>query len=536
MFRPLNIIVSKFLNSSVYRILLAFIAALLLSSSLSCFGYYNFAWISLVPLILLNKSAKTFSTLILESLIFFFIYNLISFIWIFSIHPLNWLGLKSIESGVIANLAWLIPSLYQSCFLLIFPIAIWLIYQFKSKKKLEELSVIEIIILAFIWALIQYKIFANGNNPLSIFAIPINQLAYSQASNADIKELLAIIGSPGLEILIVCFNILIANLIHVYNFSNSQAKMFYTNQASHGMIEINSLAKNLFNLALLIVLFTGIKLSNFNQSKLEAINPISIRLIQANLDRKDTRADLNNLMNIINKQKLLSLKGLSESKSDLLIWSEAGIPSSDGTELTTSLLSSLAEHYESFLYGTYREDGLSTFNSLSLINFEQGLEQNYNKEFLVPFGEYTPLINLFPTPIKRLAHNTIGSGFDAMKSKQKLLKLKQEKIRFASSICFELLFPKLTKEQVSKGAQFIVNINDLSWFSNTIINDLFLAVAKVRALEHKKELILSSNSGYSSLISAEGEIVKLSPLNKEAHLDFMLSPNNCKTFYSRYGW
>ena len=297
MLRPLNIIISKFLNSSVYRILLAFIAALLLSASLSSFGYYNLAWVGLAPLILLNKSAKTFSNLVIESLVFFCIYNLISFIWIFSIHPLSWLGLQPIESGIIANLAWLIPSLYQSCFLLIFSIAIWLIYQFKSKKKLEELSLIEIIILAFIWALIQYKVFANGNNPFSIFAIPINQLAYSQANNADIKELLGIIGSPGLEILIVSFNILIANLIHVHNFSNSQAKMFYTNQASHGMIEINSLTKSLFNLALLIVLFTGIKLSHFDHSKLEAMNPLSVRLIQANLDRKDTRADLNNLSN-----------------------------------------------------------------------------------------------------------------------------------------------------------------------------------------------------------------------------------------------
>lgn len=536
MFRPLNIILSKLLNSNIYRILLAFISALLLSASLSCFGYYNLAWIGLIPIILLNKSAKTLSVLILESLIFFCVYNLISYIWIFSIHPLTWLGLNSIESSIIANLAWLVPSLYQSCFLLIFSIAIWLIYQFKSKKKLEELSLVEIIILAFIWALIQYKVFANGNNPFSILAIPINQLAYSQANNPDMKELLGIIGSPGLEILIVSFNILIANLIHVHNISNSQAKMFHTNQAACGMIEINSFAKSLFNLSILIIIFTGIKLSYFKFNKLEVNNPLSVRLIQANLNRKDTRAALNNLNNVIDEQKLLALKGLDGTKSDLLIWSEASIPISDKTKISTNLFSSLSKNFESFLFGTYQEEGLKTFNSLSLINFEEESEQRYKKQFLVPFGEYTPLVELFPSPIKRLAQNTIGSGFNAMKRKQELLKLKKEKIEFASSICFELLFPELIKEQVSKGAQFIINTNDLSWFSNTIINDLFLAVAKVRALEHKKEFILSSNSGYSSLISANGEIVKLTPLNKKAYLDFILSPNKSKTFYSRYGW
>ena len=55
-------------------------------------------------------------------------------------------------------------------------------------------------------------------------------------------------------------------------------------------------------------------------------NPLSVRIVQANLNRKDTRGDLNNLDTIINKQKKLSYMGLNSSRHDLLIWSEAGIP------------------------------------------------------------------------------------------------------------------------------------------------------------------------------------------------------------------
>ena len=75
-----------------------------------------------------------------------------------------------------------------------------------------------------------------------------------------------------------------------------------------------------------------------------------------------------------------------------------------------------------------------------------------------------------------------------MKNKQDLLKLKSENTEFASSICFELLFPELIKEQINQGAKFIVNVNDLSWFSNHLINDLFLAVAKIKSLRAQKRI------------------------------------------------
>ena len=63
-----------------------------------------------------------------------------------------------------------------------------------------------------------------------------------------LKKLISIIGSPGIEILIVIFNLLISNLVHVHNFSNSKAKMFYINQAKHASIEVNSLREKAFSI------------------------------------------------------------------------------------------------------------------------------------------------------------------------------------------------------------------------------------------------------------------------------------------------
>ena len=69
-----------------------------------------------------------------------------------------------------------------------------------------------------------------------------------------------------------------------------------------------------------------------------------------------------------------------------------------------------------------------------------------------------------------------------------------------------------------------------------MINDLFLAVAKVRALENRKDLVLVSNSGYSSYIQASGDISIISNLNSQESFDLKIQPNDTLSIYNQYGW
>ena len=125
MIRHLNILISYALSNSLYRTIFAIVSAFLLSLNLACFNVPVMAWIGLIPLILLNKSTKRIEKLLIESFIFFFIYNSLSFTWLFSIHPLKWLGIESLPSLLIASLAWLIPSLYHSLLIILFSFFIW---------------------------------------------------------------------------------------------------------------------------------------------------------------------------------------------------------------------------------------------------------------------------------------------------------------------------------------------------------------------------------------------------------------------------
>ena len=533
MIRLINIFLSQILINPLYRTAVSILAAFLLSLNLACFNFPVMAWIGLIPLILLNKSCQRIERLFLESFIFFFIYNLLSFAWLFSIHPLNWLGIGNFPSIIIASLAWLIPSLYHSAFLLIFSFAIWIFYRLKDRTKLEELSIVEILILAFVWSLIQYKILASSSF-LSLFAVPINQLAYGQYLSTDLTKLIRVTGAVGLEIIIVTFNLLIANLIHIYDFNNTKTKMFY--QSSTGFIEnlsINSQIKTILGIVTLFV-FTGAYI-NFIADDKKPLKALSFTLIQANLNRKDTRVNLDNLDKILELQEKLSE---TKKRRHLLIWTEASIPTNvtnmNHSPKVLKLISRIQRAYEYFIFGTYSNVDGKLFNSLKLIDIREEKVRTYNKIQLVPFGEYTPFINFFPEAIGKLATSTIRSGFSAGKEHQKLLEFNGVKI--GSSICFELLFPEIIRKQTRDGANFLVNVNDLSWFQNDNMKKLFLAVAVIRAVENSKDLILVGNTGYSALIKRDGLIHDLTKINQAQVIQSAVGLDYSKSFYSEFGW
>ena len=160
--------------------------------------------------------------------------------------------------------------------------------------------------------------------------------------------------------------------------------------------------------------------------------------------------------------------------------------------------------------------------------------KTYNKVQLVPFGEYTPFINLFPETISRLATSTIGTGFSPGKKHQKLLEFNGVKV--GSSICFELLFPEIIRRQTRDGANFLINVNDLSWFQNDNMKKLFLAVAVIRAAENAKDLILVGNTGYSALIKRDGQIHDLTKINQPQAVHSAVGLDYAKSFYSEFGW
>jgi apolipoprotein N-acyltransferase len=73
-------------------------------------------------------------------------------------------------------------------------------------------------------------------------------------------------------------------------------------------------------------------------------------------------------------------------------------------------------------------------------------------------------------------------------------------------ICFEVIAPELAAASVRAGGQLFVNINDLSWFHQSIIGEQMIACAVLRAIENRRYFVFAANTGPSAIISPTGEI------------------------------
>ena len=113
--------------------------------------------------------------------------------------------------------------------------------------------------------------------------------------------------------------------------------------------------------------------------------------------------------------------------------------------------------------------------------------------------------------------------------------------RFATTICWENLFPDLVRQFVKKGARFIVNITNEAWFGETAAPEQFLSMNVFRAVENGVYVVRCANTGISCFIDPCGRVVDRVK-NEEGKDVFVsgfltgevvpLSPN---TFYTRYG-
>ena len=137
------------------------------------------------------------------------------------------------------------------------------------------------------------------------------------------------------------------------------------------------------------------------------------------------------------------------------------------------------------------------------------LKPIYSKVKLVIFGEYFPLIDRFPILRKVFPYfgNSMVPG--------KILEAQElEGVSYAWQICYEILFDKFTRSFANQNAQVLINLSNDSWYGFWQQPYQHLAMSFARAIEVRRPLIRSTNTGFSGVIFANGEIKKLSPLNK----------------------
>ncbi len=171
------------------------------------------------------------------------------------------------------------------------------------------------------------------------------------------------------------------------------------------------------------------------------------------------------------------------------------------------------------------------YNSSFLFDRHGGIIHRYDKRRLVPFGEYVPaggtLLRLSEALVTEVGH--FSPGLDS----QPAANLGHEQIGFL--ICYESIFPELSRRAVLSGARFLVNTTNDMWFGNTAAPRQHLQMAAVRAVEVRKPLLRAANSGITAWVDARGRVRRQLGLGEVGRLQVEFTPNSYQSVYARLG-
>lgn len=154
----------------------------------------------------------------------------------------------------------------------------------------------------------------------------------------------------------------------------------------------------------------------------------------------------------------------------------------------------------------------------------------YDKMHLVPFGEYIPWPKIF------FFSETISKDVGNFHPGEDHLTVPLAGHPANVLICFEAIFPDLSRVFVRKGSELIINLTNDAWYGDTSAPYQHLAMTRWRAVESRRYLLRAANSGISAIIAPSGKIEMKTGLLREDTAVGGFSFLREVTFYVRYGW
>ena len=454
--------------------ILCIVSAVLLILSFPNFNIWIFAWVGFVPLFfaLENKSkGKAFLLAYLTGIIF-------------------WWGI----------IYWLVHVTFIGTSSLILYLALYFgVFGLLYSSIVHRPSSIASLILASIWVILEYL------RAHLLTGFPWALLGYSQYLNLPVIQISDITGAWGVSFLVMMVNVVIKEVLGVRFWvlgKKEQKRKLW-----------------IISPAVLCFIFTitygYYKLNQTPNTKHQT--PIKISVIQGNIPQElKWMPDAKEY--ILDKHIELTEKAVVQNP-DLIVWPEAALPAvlEEEPALFVRVSYAAAKVKTSLLVGavTLREDFY--YNSALLISSQGETLVKYNKLHLVPFGEYIPLKKIFPfletvAPIGEISPGREYTIFEIPNpniTKSQINPKSQIPTKFAVLICFEDLFPELSRRFVKNGAQFLVNITNDAWYKKTSAPYQHLQASVFRAVENRVNLARAANTGVSGFIAPSGKIISL---------------------------
>jgi apolipoprotein N-acyltransferase len=438
-------------------------SGLLLAAAFPALDWGFLGWVALVPLLCLLRSCSWRAGVgygLVTGLVFFLCF--LYYIGQYGIVP--WMALALFQAAYFGLASGLIAALRRCA-----PGALWPLAA------------------AAVWTLVTYL---RGN--VGALSLPFGELGHTQHAALGIAQAAAFVGALGLTFLLAVVNAAIAQLIAV-----SASRPAAARHAVHTCIGVGA--------CLVVVMLLGhARFHVLRDSLRHESGPwVPVVAVQAEI-YAGREIDLNTGYEAAKAYLELSAGHTFPQGFGLIVWPETAlVVDPDRHPRFGALVDETIERTGAhLLFGHLRvaDDG-RMYNAASLLAPDGERLGEYHKVHLVIFGEYVPYRKRFPLlerfPVRGY-DLTPGEGWTTLESKL---------FRAGPLICFESLFPGMSREVVRQGADVLVIITSDAWAGRTAELWQHGYVSVFRAIEQHRFLVRAGTQGLTCIISPCGEII-----------------------------
>jgi apolipoprotein N-acyltransferase len=473
---------------------LSVLSGALLALSFPKFNLEFLAWLALIPLFSALKDSSRLKAFLLSfscGLIF----------WVLTLY---WLVYVTVP-GTIVLILYL--ALYFGVFGLI--------------VRVIPFSGPRLFLIPAMWVLLEYL------RSQLLTGFPWALLGYSQYLNLPAIQIADIFGAWGVSFLMVMVNCVLYSLIC----HKSQV-------TRHKSEKIPVIFACVLIASVFVYGFVKLRLApNTQNQKL-----VKISVIQGNIPQ-ELKWYQGARQEIMEKYTMLSRLAAQE-KPDLIVWPEAAVPVILEEEPAYyEMVRNLAKQVRTpLLFGAVTSRESRYYNSALMVSAKGEMIGRYDKLHLVPFGEYIPLRKILPFLETIVPIGDVSPGKEYTLFNVNFPGTDHNlRSKFGVLICFEDVFPGLSRQFTLRGAQFLVNITNDAWYQHSFASYQHFQASVFRAVENRISLLRSANTGVSGFISPEGKIISLvqDARGKELFVDgFKLQsipPQGDLSIYTRFG-
>jgi len=472
--------------------LVPFVCGLICTLSLPPYNFFylNFISFPLLLLFYLSLEIKKSYSSFLYGWIFGFAYFFSNIYWI-----ANSLTVEEIFEPLIPFAITIIP-LFLGIF---YGISFLFFFYFNPKKKIES-----IFLFALIFSLLEYL---RGH---LLGGFPWNLISFSLVEINQFIQILSYVGTYSFNLIVV--TIFLVPTVILFDVS-SRAKLVTA------LLAVTLIISNL--------IFGNLVLNKHNNTPNMPMN-FTVKIISPKIDLKRFFDGTDPSLLI----KDLAELGNIDNRDTVYIYPEGILPSINLNEIQdySSVFKNYFKNNHKIIVGITRYEETEIFNSMALLDNDLKLISVYDKNKLVPFGEYLPFENFF----KNYGFKKITQGYQSFSSSSERDLINVDDIRFLPLICYEIIYSgSLLKN--SENYDFIINISEDGWFGESIGIDQHFFHSVFRSIEEGKNVIRSANNGISAHIDSKGQIIKKIESTQKGVIEIDSYKKGSKTIFSSFG-